>query len=67
MCFLLYIRRMLSVSLASHEEAVLYNSVYCYTNTASGTTQCVHLNKKMAPDINTAVRPPLSSSLTLHV
>jgi len=54
------------VSLASHEN-VMYNSVYCYINTASGTTQCVHLYKKMAPDINTAVRPPLSISLTLHV
>ena len=67
MCFLPYIRRMLSVGLASHDNVVLYNSVYCYINTASGTTQCVRLNKKMAPDINTAVRRPLSSSLTLHV
>jgi hypothetical protein len=67
MCFLLYICRMLSVSLTSREDVVLYNTVYCYINTASGTTECVHLNKKMAPDINTAVRLPLSSSLTLHV
>jgi hypothetical protein len=66
MCSLQYIRRMLSISLASHED-VLYNCVYCYINTASGTTQCVHLDKKMAPDINTAVRPPLNSSLTLHL
>jgi hypothetical protein len=67
MCFLLYAHRILTISLASHEDNVLYRSVYCYINTASGTTQGVHLNKKMAPDINTAVRPALNSFMTLHV